>query len=408
MTVLTHSIPSDLMAGIRTGDEQALEHGFQEIFPTLLKEADEKLHDPASSARVVEKAFLQVLNARESITDPEALDHALEQAMHQAIVREQSRLGALRRFEHNEHVTHKPHHPATEVDAAHVWAHIKAARNHATAESGRPSVEEAKHRTVAHMADAMSNKRKLSISLIVIGVLALCAVAYGLTRLDPRPSEKFILGELTSSQARQISANRGQIGNLSLGDETAVKLGAGSRMRVTKSFGEARLRAVSVDGAASFTVAPYKTALELRAPGVAIAATDGRVDVRGEQGVPTIVRVVSGSPLITVGDSTWTAAAGQSIAVADGKFRPATAAELDEAFGWLEGRFVVNGTVRQVVAGFQRWYDVDVGIGDNSIAERPAQVTGSLESLTSAMASLEKSAKVRMQWYNQRMLLYGR
>jgi hypothetical protein len=70
MTVLTHSIPSDLMAGIRTGDEQALERGFQEIFPALLKEADEKVHDPATAARVVEKAFLHVLNSRESINDP--------------------------------------------------------------------------------------------------------------------------------------------------------------------------------------------------------------------------------------------------------------------------------------------------------------------------------------------------
>jgi ferric-dicitrate binding protein FerR (iron transport regulator) len=220
------------------------------------------------------------------------------------------------------------------------------------------------------------------------------------------PDEKYVLGELASSQSRVISANRGQVGSLSLADETAVKLGAGSRLRVTKSFGEARLRAISVDGAASFTVAPFKTALELRAPGVAVAATDGRVDIRGEAGDPTVVRVMAGTPLITVGDSTWTAAAGQAIAVADGKFRQATAAELDEAFAWMEGRFVASGTVREVVAGLQRWYDVDVGIGDNSIAERPAQVTGSLESLASATASLEKSAKLRLEWFNGRMLLF--
>jgi hypothetical protein len=72
----------------------------------------------------------------------------------------------------------------------------------------------------------------------------------------------------------------------------------------------------------------------------------------------------------------------------------------------MDGRFVVSGTVRDVVDGIRRWYDMDVGIGDNSIADWPAKASGTLESLTPTLASLEKSAKVKMQWQNRQMLLF--
>jgi ferric-dicitrate binding protein FerR (iron transport regulator) len=149
-----------------------------------------------------------------------------------------------------------------------------------------------------------------------------------------------------------------------------------------------------------------KRPFELRLAGVALSATEGQIDVRSQAGRPTLVRVVSGSPEVRVGDSTWIAAAGQTFVLDGGNVRQATAGEIDEALGWMEGRFVVNGTVRDVVDGFRRWYDADVGIGDNSIADRPAQVVGSLESLTSSIQALEKSAGVKMTWSNRHMLLF--
>jgi ferric-dicitrate binding protein FerR (iron transport regulator) len=166
------------------------------------------------------------------------------------------------------------------------------------------------------------------------------------------------------------------------------------------------LRAISVLGAVSLTIAQDKTPFEIRAKGVAVSAKDGKLDVRADPDRPTVIRVVSGSPTIKFGDSSWVGAAGQSYAFDGVKIRQASSAELDEAFGWMEGRFVVNGTVRDVVAGFRRWYDVDVGMADASVADTPAQVTGSLESLTSAMSSLEKSAKVGMMWQDRHMLLF--
>src|SRR4051812_27785391 len=128
MTVTSHSIPADLVAGVRAGDDTVIERGFHDLYPTLVAEAEADLHDKASSARVVERAFLQVMSGNPP-ADTAEFDRALSQAIHQSVVREQSRLAALRRFEHNEGVGHhEAHAGAAAVDATQAWRHITEAR----------------------------------------------------------------------------------------------------------------------------------------------------------------------------------------------------------------------------------------------------------------------------------------
>ena len=404
MTVLTHAIPDDLLTGLRTGDEKALEHGFNELFPALLAQADSELHDLPSASRIVERAFLRILSGP-PIEDAATFGRLLEEEMHGAIIREQSRLAALRRFEHNEHVGHHEAHHTDGVSAQASWTHIREMRERSAQPRAAHDGKEAQHLAAEHLSAAMSDRRRWSIPIIVFAIVALCAAAYGLTRIDPRPSDAFVTAQLNSSNARTISSAAGRIGNVSLTDETTIRIGAGSSVRVVNNFGDP-LRAILVQGAVSLAVAPQKKPFEIRAKNLGVSVTDGKLDVRADPDRPAILRIIAGSPTIKVGDSSWVAAAGQSYAIDGAAIRPATTAELDEAFAWLEGRFVVNGTVRDVVGGFRRWYDVDVGIADNSIADLPAQVSGSLESLTSAMTSLEKSAKVRMIWQDRHMLLF--
>jgi ferric-dicitrate binding protein FerR (iron transport regulator) len=406
MVVRSHSIPADLVAGVRTGDESVIERGFHELFPALVAEADAELHDRASSVRVVERVFQQVLSGTPP-NDAESLDRALTQGIHQAVVREQSRLAALRRFDHNEGVAHHERRPGDATDAAQAWIHIREARARAAAGHAPVDPKEGQHTAATHLAAAMDrDRRKWSIPLIVGGIVVLSVAGYGISKIDPRPSEKFVLAQLNATTARAINTPAGQVGNISLSDGTAMRIAAGSQLKVVNNFGE-KLRAVLVKGTASFTIAADKKPFELRGKDVAISATEGKVDLRAEENRPALVRVVAGSPRITVGDSSWVASAGQTYVMENG-IRPASAGEIDEAFAWMDGRFAASGTIREVVAAIRRWYDMDVGIGDNSIAEWPAQASGSLESLTSTIKTLEKSAKVKMIWQNRQMLLFRR
>ena len=403
MAVSSHSIPADLVAGVRAGDDQAIERGFHELFPSLIAQADADLHDKASSARVVEKAFLQVMSG-DPPADAAAFDRALSQAIHQSVVREQSRMAALHRFERNEGVAHHGAH-AEAFDAASSWRHITETRSRAAAGHAPVDAAHARHQTATHLAAAAGRENKRWFIPVLVAILLIGGVGYGVTRMDLRPSEQFIIGQLNSPQAKAMGTRQGQVGNMSLADGSVLKVAAGTQLKLNNNFAE-KLRAVLIKGGASITIAPDKRPLEIRGKDIAVSATDGQVDVRADEDRPGLVRIVAGSPRVTVGDSTWVAAAGQTIVVDKGAIRTASAAELDEAFAWMDGRFVVNGTVRDVVNGIRRWYDMDVGIGDNSIADWPASASGTLESLTPTLASLEKSAKVKMQWQNRQMLLF--
>ena len=400
MTTLT-PVPSDLITGLRTGDEQALEHGFKKMYPSLLAEADSELHDLPAASRVVERAFLQMLS--ESAADPANANTSLDHAMHQAIAREQSRRAAIRRFDHNEGVAPHAQHAGEAAGPQAAWQHIVDLRHRAT-EPHVADSKEAQHLAAEHFSAALDHRTRKSIPLLIVGVLLLCGAGYGLLRIDFRPSETFINAQLSASTARSIATASGRIGNASLADGTEMRTAAGSVVKVVNKFGDP-LRALSVHGAVSFTVAAAKTPLEIRAGSVALSATEGKLDVSVEDGRPTIVRVVNGAPRVTVGDSSWVAAPGEAFAV-DKAIQPASADQLDEAFGWMDGRFVVNGTVREVVAGLRRWYDVDVGIADAAVAALPARSSGSLESLSSALTSLERSAGVTMIWQDRHMLLF--
>ena len=404
MAVTSHSIPAELVAGVRARDDQAIERAFHELFPKLHADADAILHDKASAARVVEKAFLQVMASAPA--DTAAFDAALGQAIHQGAVREQSRLAALKRFEHGEGVRQHEQKDGP-VDAAQSWRHIVEARARAVAGHAPVDAAHARHSAASHLAVAGGRENKKWFIPLLAGVVLVGGGVYALAKMDLRPSEEFVMGQVNSSQAKTIGTRQGQVGNISLADGSALKIAAGSTLKLNKDFGQ-KLRALLLKGAASFTVADDKNPLEIRIKDMALSATGGKIDVRADDNRPSLVRVVEGTPQIKVGDSTWTAAAGQSIVVDKGAIRAASAAELDEAFAWMDGRFVVNGTVREVVDGIRRWYDMDVGIGDNSIADLPATAAGRLDSLSPTIKSLEKSAKVKMVWQNQQMLLFKR
>jgi hypothetical protein len=408
MTVPSHAIPLDLVEAFRTGNDKALEPGFRALFPVLAIEAAAQLDDPSAAGRVVDRTFLRLWEQRDAITDADGLDLALRMALHESAVREKSRRAALHRFERNEGVTQKTPHATSSIDADQAWERLQRAihqPSHA-AESVASHSAEAKHRTAAHMSKGVERRSKWTIPLIVGGVVVVLAAAYGLTRLDTGPNEAEIQRALAAVDANVLNAGPGQIAAVNMADETLLKLGPGSTLRTPREFGKS-LRTVSLKGTAAFTIPSSSRPFGLRANGIAISIPSGKIDVSAEDAAPIIVRVRDGQARATLGDSSWNVATGQSFVVETNKtIRAATAGELDEAFNWTEGHFLATGTVKSVVAKVNLWFSSDLGIGDASVLARPATASGSIDSLMATIRSLEKSAKVQMQWTKGKMLLF--
>src|SRR4051812_20120789 len=166
----TRTIPQELLDGIRNSDDAAIERGFRAIFPSLIAEATQQTENPSSAALIVGKAFLKVMSAGKSIASLEQLDAAIHTAIHEAVVRDQSRRAGVHRFEHNEGVSAShasaPLTPAT-VDVDQVWSRVKQA-NEALKHPSKPaSSADMGHRAASHMADAMDRKNKWAIPVAI-------------------------------------------------------------------------------------------------------------------------------------------------------------------------------------------------------------------------------------------------
>lgn len=266
---------------------------------------------------------------------------------------------------------------------------------------------DAKHRAAVHVSEAMNRRNKWAMPAIIIGVLVVGGGMFALSRVDNRPDERAIRLAIAHNEAQAITAVNGQIGNMGMADETAVKMGAGSRMRVPKDFGGA-IRAVGLVGTASFVIPTQAQPFQLWTGDVSTSISKGTLDVRADSAKPILLRVRDGQATVKSRDSTWSVAAGQSLVIdSKGSARAPTEAETEEALGWIDRRFGASGTVSEVVAQINRWYGSDLGIGDAGIADRPATVKGSLDTLQSSIKSIEKSAKLKMSWVKERMVLFN-
>jgi len=410
MTAPMYPIPPDLLTGLQNSDDRLFEQGFRALFSVLVQETATALGEPAGAARVVEQAFVRIWDERAGIKSIDAVNVAMRKALHEGVVRAQSRRVALHRFERNEGVKNAGPRDAaaTSPDIEQAWLRIRRAMHPEEAASSASHAEarvDAKHRSAAHMSGAMGRGKSWVIpALSVLGIMAISAGAFALWTMQRNSGDKVVQRALASSEAQMLTANNGLIGKITMADETVVKLGSGSRLHVSPEFGT-ELRAVALNGTASFAVASTAMPFELRANGVAVSLPTGTIDIRADSLAPTLVRVRVGQARLKVGDSSWTAATGQSFVIeTGGKIREPTSVETDEALGWIDGRFIASGSVSDVVGKMNRWYAANAGIGDASIADRPASAVGPLDSLKVTIKSLEKSAKVQMVWEKGKMM----
>jgi ferric-dicitrate binding protein FerR (iron transport regulator) len=108
------------------------------------------------------------------------------------------------------------------------------------------------------------------------------------------------------------------------------------------------------------------------------------------------VTVKQGSVDIKTGKTDTEVHANQAAFADRGTVREATADERAAAFNWLDGRITIpNSTLRTVVGGLPRWFNMDVKVPDLPLLERPASLDVPLDSSLLAIKQVEKSANVK-------------
>jgi ferric-dicitrate binding protein FerR (iron transport regulator) len=398
------SIDRRTFDAFHAGEESALERLFRARYEAFLAGAASELNDPGRGARAVEHATLAAWQARQEIATPDALESFLERAIQDAVAHEKARVASVHRFESFEkvHVGNHRAAPARTVDEA--WTRIFAALHPQLPPP--QSRQDAKHLAAQHMAQI--GRRKSPIPAI-LGVLALALVAWGVFVWYPQQhGDGLMLRAFASPNARKVATEDGQRGSLNLADATSVQLGSHSELTVPPAF-NTQLRAVHLDGTASFAVAPNGVMpFVVRAGDVTITAMGTAFDISAfTEDHQVTVRVREGTVKVKAPKETRAVAAGEAVEIgSSGAMSTPSAATLDDAFSWLNGRFVVTGrTLRETIPLLRRWYALNFKGDEGALLDRRVSFTAGIDSARTALVALQQSASVTVAYEGTRIVL---
>jgi ferric-dicitrate binding protein FerR (iron transport regulator) len=392
MTGPSVSSASDAVVG-PLSDEAALERHFRSHFSALCDEAKAHLGEEAAPAapKVVEATFRQAWDDREHIASEADLTAFLHEAVRRTSARELSRRAGARHLAAGTHTA--AHHAATSApDVDQSWHHLTRLLH---PEEGRAEAqaysEQLRHHAAEHVGD-LSKPRSWRVP-VFIGIVAAVIAGGAMWYLTQLGADRAVTRALNSSEARTLIAQPGQTGKLTLEDSTRVVFGAGSKLTIPKEF-NTEIRAVKIEGAARFSVAPNpKLPFEIRAGNAAVVATGTTITARAYPNDPfVIVQVDSGSATVKVDKQQHPLSAGQALLIEpNGTTRTPNASELALGTAWANRRIVISRQLRDVVVEMNRWLGTEIKVPELKALDTPASVDAPMDSMRVAIGQVEKS-----------------
>ena len=386
-------------------DESAFRRAFDTEFNAALADARSKLGDAATLApRVVETAFVNVWQQRASLVTHDQFKKTLADEVHHGAARALSRRAAAHRFgganARDEHTMTGTHAATAEADPAAAWSRITRTihgEGH-TAEAHKEVASATRHEAAAHMKDVA--KRPSWVIPAVIGVVALIGAVFLVKKLDRMGEDDATLAAVDSPIIQPIASSAGQIGSVTLGDGSKMRIGPETKVFLPDGF-PTKIRALRVEGTAEFDVAPNQPVpFRVVANRTHFIATGTKFVVSSYPNDSAAkVFVEEGSVTVKQGKLSQTVAANQA-AVADAKgIHAPSADEQAEAFGWVKGQITVqHAQLRQVVDALTRWFNYDVKVPDLPLLDRPASIDVPLDSSRLAISQVEQSANVKFAY----------
>jgi len=394
--------PSPLSKPTLISDEAALKRVFDAEFETCLASAKSQLADATVLApRVVETTFISVWKQRATIATQDQLKAVLNDEIRHGSARALSRRSAASRFAGGKQAT-GAHSAAASAAPADVWANIHKTLNASSAEAHAALDKAGRHEAASHMKFA-AKKKNWFVPLVILVVAVGVSIA-GVMYVSRLGVDDATLSAVSNTSIQPlVTTSPGQIASFVLPDGTQLKIGPETKVFVPDGFPK-KIRAIRLDGAAQFDVAPTSAVMPLSFRVIAkknhVIATGTSLAVSAYQGdSANFVTVKEGTVEVKSGKSDIVVNANQAAFADRGTVREATADERAAAFNWLDRRITIpNSTLRQVVAGLSRWFNMDVKVPDLPLLDRPASLDVPLDSSLLALKQIEKSANVKFAY----------
>jgi ferric-dicitrate binding protein FerR (iron transport regulator) len=310
-------IDREAFVALQQGEERTLERLFRDHYAALVEEARPIVGDDASASKVVERAFARAWKERGQFETPETFTAFLHEAVHdQAKVMLHRRVMLHRIEEHEGAHAHASPVSAAAIPVDDAWKHVDEAI-HATALDrkalAREQHEHSRHEAAHNMA-AVAQPRSWKVPA-AIGAAVLAALVVLFWVVDRAGAEKAIVSSVNSPETQVLKSGTGQRGNIPLDDGSKVAIGADSKLFVAPRFG-ARMRALKLEGTASFTVAPKADMPFHVLAGPAMITAAGTVFlVQAYPGDAALLQVRDGSVEVKRDEETRAVAKGQALVI---------------------------------------------------------------------------------------------
>ncbi|MGI9079156.1 MAG: FecR domain-containing protein [Gemmatimonadaceae bacterium] len=408
MPVTSPPIDPEALAGLRRGEEGALERLFRDQYDSLTEEAKTVLGDDTLAALTVERVFMRTWKERESMQTPRDLAAFLHRSVHEASVQKQSRRAGLHQMESHGHghgPTHARERPT--VDAA--WSQVASALHSTPADAKATAREQAahsRHEAAQHLtAIAKPYAWVKPAAFAILIAVFLLGLGWWITHTT---EDSAIDAAIASPDARVLETRRGQLADVTLRDGSVARIAPESKLRLPKAFGTRR-RALRLDGTATFTVAAKSDApFQVRTPNATITVTGTVFSARAYAAEDVVtVRVQEGQVTVMAKGKERAVGAGGALAIdKDGTMSDPSAAALDAALGWTDGYFVANDReLREVLPMLTRWYSLDLFLKDTTLFGRRVTMRAKLDSKAEAIGALESGAGLVFGYEGTTMVL---
>ena len=263
-------------------DEQALKRAFDANYSECLASAQSQLGDAKNlAARVVEVAFLNAWNQRAVFANADQLKAFLADEIRHGSARALSRRFSGHRMGAMGGGAQSETHAASQADAATVWASIERtihgegdnAKAHAAAATA------GRHDAASHMK-SVAKSRSMG-PVIVLGVVALGVALAGAFYMNRLGEDDAVLSAVNAQGIQPIASSPGQIGTVVLGDGTKMRIGPETKVMIPDKGFPTSIRAVRVDGTASFEVAAGQQLLYVLSTGGNLGLTQNAAGFTG-------------------------------------------------------------------------------------------------------------------------------
>lgn len=407
MTSSFSPIDSATITSLNAGEERALEQVFREHYPWILERALERLKgERAAAPRLISATVRELWEERDGFHSSAEIEAFFNEELRHRARAIRARLAAVHRFEKAEGVEVST--PAEPPTADQLWAEIAAVLHQPVVDPATAAKRRRQHSSheVAEHISTVTQRGAWKGAAIIAGIAGVVALG-GAWYMTQRSRAAVVNELLGSAEAQNVTTRAGQLGSLTLGDQSGARVGPESRIVIVPGFGNA-YRTLTVSGTAAFTVAAEGgQTFEARIGDVVVRADAGAFAVRdyGDESY-RLVRATEGDLTVRANGRDERVESGTVLFLGrDGTVRPATEDEALQGFAWTDGRLVLqNSTVGDAASMLWRWFGLDVTVPDSAVAARALSISVPLESSQAAISAVEGGGGVRFAWVDGQMV----